>query len=176
KWLFGSPQDFLYVWIPVALLALLPFGWKHKSTTAMTRFFNAVGLILLILPLFTIVAGLISINHDLAQVSVPGAGANVNASSATVPPDIIYVILDGYGREDEVKQYMRFDNHRFIQELESRGFYVASKARSNYCQTELSLSSSLNMNFVSNLVGPMPKASIDRRPRDELLDRSAVGE
>lgn len=176
SWLFGNPHDFLYVWIPVALLILLPFGWRRKRTAGMTRFLNAVGLILLAQPLFTIAAGLISIKRDLNQVSTLRAGAPSSGISAVNAPDIIYVILDGYGREDEVKQYMHFDNHQFIQELESRGFYVATKARSNYCQTELSLSSSLNMNFVSNLVGPMPKDSMDRAPLDRLLDKSAVAE
>lgn len=180
EWALGSfvdsPTQFLGIWIPLSILILLPFAWKRRSNAGLTRFFNAAGVVLLVLPLFSIVTGLISIRKDLSRLSTPGeSGSAANLSGATAP-DIIYVILDGYGREDALKAYFNLDNGPFIQALEQRGFYVAKKARSNYCQTELSLSSSLNMNFVQDLVGPMPKDSMDRAPLDRLLDRSAVAD
>ena len=41
-----------------------------------------------------------------------------------------------------------FDNSEFVQELESRGFYVATQARSNYRWTTFSIPSSLNTYYV----------------------------
>ena len=59
--------------------------------------------------------------------------------------DIYYIILDKYPRSGSPPE---FDNSEFVNELEARGFYVASKARSNYLWTHFSIPSSLNMHYM----------------------------
>lgn len=66
-------------------------------------------------------------------------------------PDVYYIILDGYGRQDVLKDYYDFDNSEFINNLTQRGFYVAPASRSNYSETKLSLASSLNMDYLDAL-------------------------
>jgi hypothetical protein len=66
-------------------------------------------------------------------------------------PDIYYIILDAYGRQDSL-QTLGYDNSAFINERESLGFYVASCSRSNYPQTVMSMASSLNMNYLWDAV------------------------
>jgi hypothetical protein len=66
-------------------------------------------------------------------------------------PDIYYIILDGYGRQDILQELYEFDNSSFLSELSTRGFYVAQASSSNYIQTMLSLSSSLNMEYLQTL-------------------------
>ncbi|HJP82532.1 MAG TPA: sulfatase-like hydrolase/transferase, partial [Fimbriimonadaceae bacterium] len=78
-------------------------------------------------------------------------------------PNIIYIILDGYGRTDVFENTYGFSNQWFIDGLRERNFYVAMKAHSNYCQTELSLSSSLNLQFVQNISAIKP-SDIGQRP------------
>lgn len=85
-----------------------------------------------------------------------------NQKSATRPPDIFYVIVDGYGRSDQLKRVMSYDNDPFVTALEARGFYVAKDSHSNYCQTELSVSSSLNYDTIPNLFPSVPKEESDR--------------
>jgi len=68
-------------------------------------------------------------------------------------PDIYYIIVDGYARQDVLQELYGIDNAPFLQTLEEKGFYVASRAHSNYTQTVYSLSSSLNMNYL----GQMPE-------------------
>ena len=51
-------------------------------------------------------------------------------------------------RDDVMKEFWGFDNSAFVKSLESRGFYVAPKSRSNYQQTVFSLASSLNMDYL----------------------------
>lgn len=58
-------------------------------------------------------------------------------------PDIYYIIVDGYGRSDLLKELFEYDNSTFLQFLSDRGFYVAEAAHSNYVQTSLSIASSL---------------------------------
>ena len=66
-------------------------------------------------------------------------------------PDIYYIVLDGYGRQDILQAFYEFDNAGFLNELSARGFYVAEESSSNYIQTMLSLSSSFNMEYLQTL-------------------------
>lgn len=68
-------------------------------------------------------------------------------------PDIYYIILDGYGREEVLLQQYGVDTSPFIDELRARGFFVAAQSHTNYIQTIYSLSSSLNFEFIA----PEPK-------------------
>ena len=73
-------------------------------------------------------------------------------------PDIYYIILDGYSRHDALGQ---FDNSNFINELEERGFFVATEATSNYWITIQSLASSLNLTYLHDLGPRAPKSDVD---------------
>lgn len=94
---------------------------------------------------------------------------NISFTAPSSPPDVYYIVLDGYGRQDVLEQVYGFNNNEFITFLESRGFFVAEQAQSNYVQTPLSLSSSLNfdyINFAKEYAGPK---SINRLPLFSLL-------
>ena len=84
----------------------------------------------------------------------PGSGDRVQAAvveTGDVRPDIYYIILDAYGRQDILQELYEFDNSSFLIDLAARGFYVADEASSNYIQTMLSLSSSFNMDYLQSL-------------------------
>lgn len=66
-------------------------------------------------------------------------------------PDIYYIVLDGYARQDILKNIYGYDNSWFIESLKKIGFYVADKARCNYIHTYLSLPSTLNMRYLDDL-------------------------
>ena len=66
-------------------------------------------------------------------------------------PDVYYIILDGYGRQDVLAQSYGYDNTEFISGLERLGFVVAECGRSNYNRTNLSLASSLNFDYLDEL-------------------------
>jgi hypothetical protein len=70
-------------------------------------------------------------------------------------PDIYYIILDGYGREDILKEYYQYDNSAFIDNIRTQGFVVPDNAHSNYPKTVMSISSTLNMNYISELAPQM---------------------
>ena len=78
-------------------------------------------------------------------------GVPESIPSQITTPDIYYIILDGYGRADMLQAVHGFDNSMFIGALEERGFVVASASESNYVRTILSLSSSLNMQYLDDL-------------------------
>lgn len=67
-------------------------------------------------------------------------------------PDIYYIILDSYARSDILSEYYNYDNSPFINFLEDQGFYVARSSRSNYVNSISSLTSSLNMEYLVDLI------------------------
>ena len=84
-------------------------------------------------------------------------------------PDIYYIILDAYGREDTLKNIYNYDNSNFISFLEDKGFYVAKKSQANYNQTFLSMASSLNINYIDDLVENIDTQSSDRAILKKIL-------
>jgi hypothetical protein len=67
------------------------------------------------------------------------------------PPDIYYLVLDGYMRDDVLLEVSGFDNSEFLDSLSEMGFVVARASQSNYPRTSMSLSSSLNMDYLGPL-------------------------
>lgn len=95
---------------------------------------------------------------NIPRVDNRSTGAPAIFSIPNNPPiDIYYLILDGYGSANAIKEYLEYDNSEFITELEKRGFIVFKDAYSNYPRTVLSLSSSLNMNYVDKFTGDITK-------------------
>lgn len=82
--------------------------------------------------------------------------------------DIFYIILDGYARSDNMKNYYSYDNSSFIDFLKEKGFYVADSSYANYCQTLLSLGSSMNLDYLDK-VGDFYHLDHDRMPLAEKL-------
>jgi hypothetical protein len=75
----------------------------------------------------------------------------LNDSSIKSKPDIYYIILDTYTRDDVIRKNIGFDNSPFLDELRKKGFYIGTCSNSNYDFTSVSLASSLNMDFIQNL-------------------------
>lgn len=62
-------------------------------------------------------------------------------------PDIYFIMLDGYSRDDLLMTEYGFDNTPFIENMEKLGFFNARCSQSNYSTTDFSLSSVLNMDY-----------------------------
>lgn len=62
-------------------------------------------------------------------------------------PDIYYLIVDTYARNDVLQNYDGFDNSVFTGFLKAHDFYIADKSRCNFPVTFLSVNTSLNMRF-----------------------------
>ena len=59
---------------------------------------------------------------------------------------------------------LQYDNSAFISDLEKMGFYVAKCSQSNYPRTDVSLGSSLNMDYLQNLNDKFTPKNEDRTP------------
>lgn len=144
--------------IAVVYVALLVIGsWlsvknkgKLKKPTTVT---NAVAVTLVLISAVGIITNMSGKetkpevkNNKLEEASETGG---VTRYSEDVLPDIYYIILDGYACRNSLQKYFSYDNSEFIDYLKKKGFYVADESRSNFCQTRLSLSSSLNLEYIN---------------------------
>ena len=100
--------------------------------------------------------------------------AQMQKLKGNLKPDIYYIILDGYARFDILQNRFDYHDSSLISSLKSKGFYVASQATSNYCQTVLSLSSSLNLNYLDNLTSHSGTSFDDIRPLKNLIWNNRV--
>jgi hypothetical protein len=151
-------------------LSLRSRGDFHK----LTRFLNAVALSLFLVALVDISW------HRLKEPTAWADNNNrgifdsdmVTQSESGELPDIYYILLDGYARADVLKEMYGFDNSEFIDYLSRKGFYVAEKSRSNYSQTVLSVASSLNFEYLNDLIGRMYVKSRNRSLMRNMIRNS----
>lgn len=90
-------------------------------------------------------------------------------------PDIYYIILDGYGRLDVLKEFYGFDNQQFQKSLTDMGFLIANDSLSNYKATALSISSSLNMDYI-NWISTQTGNEDDYIPVFNIIEHNRVFE
>jgi hypothetical protein len=136
-------------WLVLAVIGVLLLVRKLNKPADLTRWINLFVCFLLAFPVFTISYVLIS--NSLGQNKSLLAETNVNVPASSTHPDIYYIILDAYGREDVLNQF-GYDNSGFINELEKRGFYIPDCSQSNYAYTIFSLTSSLNYEYINDFV------------------------
>jgi hypothetical protein len=109
--------------LPFLTWFLLPWRLARPSYIVLTR--------LLLVP---------NNNHTAPANVLPSTGdKNLDCSNR---PDIYYIVLDAYGRQDVLADLYNLDNRPFLDYLEGKGFYVASESHSNYMQTVFSIPAS----------------------------------
>ncbi len=64
-------------------------------------------------------------------------------------PDVYYFIVDACANPETLKELGKYDNYKFTDFLKHKGFYVVPEAASNYDRTSLSISSSMNMQYIN---------------------------
>jgi hypothetical protein len=139
----------LPMWLLISGLAIWWGTKRVRDFTAASKAFNLTALFLFSIPTIQILS-FVSRNLSIGE---PATAATF--SSITQPnfqsPDIYYIVTDAYARDDVMQEFYDFDNGEFLGQLESLGFYVARCSLSNYPKTRLSLTSSLNLNYLENL-------------------------
>lgn len=148
---FGRHRVLVASWSIILFLG----AWlivKKVNAPFWTQVLNATGLIAVCFSLSQI--GWYFVKTQFNTNMYPNQGTRVDALSIKPPdnqtlPDLYYIVLDTYTRQDTLSEYFNFDNSAFTTYLREKGFYVADCAQSNYHSTILSLASSLNMNYLA---------------------------
>jgi hypothetical protein len=153
----------VHVWPPLVVAAELSVATgsvfalaRLKEPRALTPSLNLFALILTAMPVYTITNARreqqVEVMEAKGGILPPGPVSTAQAVGRR--PDIYYIVLDGYARSDVMSTLFGFDNEPFLKRLEQKGFYVARRSTANYCQTPLSLSSSLNVVYLNDLIPP----------------------
>lgn len=175
----GTFGSILPAILPLTVLLILVF--LCSVVLRSKRDFGSEYAVLNVVSAFLVLSsGFMLSNRYLAQSASPSHEPEKASKQGSSDPDIYYIILDAYGRQDSL-QTLGYDNSIFIDELENLGFYVASCSRSNYPQTVMSIASSLNMNYLWDAVPnlgpddrdaePVYASILDSRVRRELESR-----
>src|SRR6185436_13610353 len=93
--------------------------WKKlKQPAAWTFGLNIFSIYLLIYPLFVISSNIVQ------QWSADAAlkTSTLRPVSGAEKPDVYYIILDAYGRQDVLRDTLHYDNSPFLDALRERGF------------------------------------------------------
>jgi len=167
-----SPHLYLIpLWVMAAGAVFAVCLRSRRDFSLLTRILNAAGLVLVALPLLPLAA---HANRHPAGRTLPARTVPAPAKPHSTLPDIYYIVLDAYGRQDALREFFGCDNEPFLRALEKRGFFVARRARPNYAQTVQSLASSLNMTYLDNVGRAQGKESSDFAPLSQMVDKNAV--
>lgn len=175
--LFSIPIGRHRYLIILSVMVLVGWGFLLKSRIENAKRINTIfivmSLVMLCYPIYTILATSRTYIRD-DQLSSDSEITLHWEDSSQGPPDIYYIILDGYARADILETIYNYDNSAFIAALEDRGFYVADQSHSNYSQTLLSLASSMNFSYLDFLETELGSFSTNRSPLEELVHHSRL--
>jgi hypothetical protein len=175
-------------WLALGVLVLVVFAWRlyrskgepeklHRLLTFVSLALVGSLLITGLAPLFTKMPTMqVRWNFDREKGKTLLDLEMQPAQPAQDPPDIYYIILDGYGRQDVLEALFGIDNGEFVSFLEQHGFYVAERASTNYMQTHLSLSSSLNMQYLDQVAAALGERTTDITSLAGLIESGHVVE
>jgi hypothetical protein len=193
-----NPNIYLFpIWaVGLILLAVFIVRTKSNLRTASAAL-NVVGAALLLASLLPLAADSLRPGSNTVKAypeneneregsAVPETAASTkdNAPShrlgGKLPtaafPDIYFIVLDGYGRQDILQQFHGFDNSPFVHDLEKLGFFVAKRSRANYNQTVLCLAAALGMRYSDDIGHRLAPKSRNTQPLTERVDKSQTAE
>lgn len=141
---------FLGLWGGLLGVLSLKSVWSRLGGKRwMLPFFNLVMAVALVRPGYLVVSGTLFAPHQANAAPASNlpdtGGATLDCSTR---PDIYYIVLDAYGRDDVLDTLYNLDNRPFLDYLKRKGFYVAGDSHSNYMQTVFSIPSSLNFSYI----------------------------
>jgi hypothetical protein len=143
---------------------------KFNSNLLLVSFVLVISTLFSVIP--AVVSGQKSVNYKSTQKDNEQTENKVQNTENL--PDVYYIVLDGYARQDYLKNNFNYDNSEFIDGLKNRGFYVADRARSNYAHTHFSIPSTFNMKYLNYLSNEMGEESTDRAPLKQLMQYNEV--
>jgi hypothetical protein len=163
---------------PIGLIVLVLLIYliirKGRNLSTFNSALNWVAIFLVVMPVFQITyyefrsEG----NQSIAQ-NEQAILSDLKLPNST-PPDVYYIIVDAYARDDYLREDINFDNTPFLKQLEELGFFIGRCSQSNYSQTQLSLASSLNLDYLQNISDGFSPQNTSRVGIDDLIQHSLV--
>lgn len=165
----------LYFLWPALFIAGSYLSLRSKgSPKNFTSVLNAVAAVLVAISLFNVVTFELKDMGRSFQAAGPTADGAAAWKGVRDLPNIFFIVLDGYGRADVLKEIYGHDNSGFLNYLRGKGFYVGERSIANYCQTGLAFSSVLNFEYLDELARKIGIDSRSRRPLNTVVKNSRL--
>jgi hypothetical protein len=165
----GAHNLLMAIWGIIFVLGTFWVIRTHRDLQNLTKILNIGTAVLVAIPLFNIVFHETRAAVRNVETVEHIASDTLAVGDAETLPDIYYIILDRYPREDTLEDVFNYDNSEFLEYLTDKGFYIASKSTSNYLKTRSSLASSLNMKYIDYLTEDLGEDYTDLEPIFALL-------
>jgi len=170
-----APMWTLWAWGLLSLAIAIPVIRCRRSLNTMTALLNVFVAVLLVFPLWQIASFHMLPKHHFTPV-VRDEAEDLNLMRQRVIPrdklpDIYYLIFDRYASKKNLMQFYDYDNTPFYSMLREKGFFVADGSNANHIRTYLSLCSSLNMDYMPDLLGKVP---VQKRVIYRMLQNNRV--
>jgi hypothetical protein len=152
--ILGRHRFLVPTWIVVLAAVYFWTARQEGDLIKTTGVLNAVGAVAIALSglsFSVFYAGVLTSRVAAAQANT-GLDGERTAAPASELPDIYYIITDAYGRSDVLLEHYQYDNSQFLDSLVDQGFYLADRSVANYLWTHLSLATSLNMDYIPEII------------------------
>lgn len=148
----GRHRYLLVIYSLILILVVFLSLRRKVSLSSTTAALNVIGILLLIFPLYQIIK--FTVQTSISEHRLAENSTSMQMPAITTPsvlPDIYFIIMDSYARQDALMADLNFDNSPFLDELRSMGFYIADCSRSNNSSTHGSVAITLNMDYIIQL-------------------------
>jgi hypothetical protein len=139
----------------MGLFLLMLFGPSlaiHRTTRGLEPLNRYATLVAGLLVLYTGLQLARGLNQDRSQkILVPPPPSVAPGAAGSRPPDIYFLLLDQYTGSEMLAEHFGYDNSEIESFLKRRGFDIPGHSRTNYPQTQLSLASMLNLDYIQRL-------------------------
>ena len=122
---------------------------------------NGSTILLLFIPILVITSNLVKTNRSMAlsQINLPEIEQPLSISTQA-KPDVYFIILDMLTSDNVLSRLLDYDDPSFTDSLKQMGFFVSECSQSNYPLTQLSITSSLNMDYIQSISTSAETASL----------------
>jgi hypothetical protein len=167
----GSLGEMLVIWfLSFIVLALV----VRKNPARLAKFSAPLNVVVITLLLLQSARYVHSVRHSALEAEKV-AIVTVQKPDRESLPNIVHIILDGFGRPDLINQKFGSDVQFLVNHLNTNGFFVAGQARANYMQTMQSVASSFSMNYLpGSAKSDANDAPLSRTQLSRVVENSPV--
>ncbi|MFC1890627.1 hypothetical protein ACFL4G_12815 [Thermodesulfobacteriota bacterium] len=162
--LIGIQRYIYLIWF-ISLFSCFLLIKRHKGDLIkLTSYLNLVSFLLVVIPIIKIATHNVivwNIHHHFIGDDISQNSILLTNDSPEELPDIYYLIPDRYISPYLLSSIFGYNNGEMIQYLHDKDFYIASGSLCNYPSTSLSLTSSLNMQYLPELAQDPGKDTFD---------------
>lgn len=171
----ASPWRNLLLWAALTGLVVAAVGlWSRREEV---RLFGVLFLAVLTLQSAVSYAVFNPPAAPVQRSSAASARPIEVTDDAVRTPDVWWMLLDEYSRQDTLQELFDFDNGPFLDDLTANGFVVSDESYTSYPATPLALASVLDMDYIDleagHLRASFPDATASLRGGGRVVDALA---